>query len=119
MSSKESHKDIKQSNKKSKTQRFVFLEKNNHYQVNATSQENPDILKNKNNRFTLKFGYPNIVISPFNSYNFNELRIQKNEILKAQESKKTLNTPNSNRRIKFSPNVITTNFNSLIITLKL
>lgn len=112
MSSKESHKDIKQSNKKSKTQRFVFLEKNNHYQANATSQENPNIFKNKNNRFTLKFGYPNIVISPFNSYNFNELRIQKNEILKAQESKKTLNTPNSNRRIKFSPNVITTNFNS-------
>ena len=29
MSSKESHKDIKQSNKKSKTQRLVFLEKSN------------------------------------------------------------------------------------------
>ena len=114
MSLKESKMGRGKSHKKSKTQKFVFPQKDNHITIKATSLENQNDKINTFPRHTIKFGKENIKISPFNSYNFkNELILSKVENNKNQETKQTLDITNEKRKMKFSPVKINTLFNSL------
>ena len=113
MSLKESKMGRGKSHKKSKTQKFVFPQKDNHITIKATSLENQNDKINTFPRHTIKFGKENIKISPFNSYNFkNELILSKVENNKNQETKQTLDITNEKRKMKFSPKKNTL-FNSL------